>query len=167
MAPLEFVAIDKLGKRIETPRRNKHLLVITDWFSKPGKTSALSSITTEAVAKAFVINSVMTCGSPVWLLSDNGPQFTARFFSHVHRIHFIKKLFTMAYSSQCIGQTERQHQTIMSELRHYIAENPKAWDLLSGVLMYAYNIQVHRTTKCAPFDLMLSCPPPSFTLEHS
>lgn len=64
-------------------------------------------------------------------------------------------LFTTTYHPQCNGQTKRSNRAILQALRHYIADHPKDWNLYSDILDYAYNTQVHRATKCAPFELVL------------
>ena len=163
-APLEFVTIDTLGELIRTPRGNRFLLVITDRFSKIVRTVPLKSISAESVAKAFVTHWVMVYGPPLWLLSDNGKQFTARFFQHVCRILGIENLFTTTYHPQCNGQVERFNRTILAGLRHFIGDHPKEWDMYSDSLTYAYNTQVHRSTNCSPFELVLSRAPPPLAI---
>lgn len=95
-APLKCMAIEIFGEFMETPRRNKYLLVITDRFSNLVRTVPISSITIEAVAKAIITLSVMSYGSPVWLPSENIPQLIARFLQFVCGIREVKTL-----SSQC------------------------------------------------------------------
>ena len=163
-APLEFLAIDLLGELIRTPRGNRFLLVITDRFSKLVRTVPLSSISAESVAKAFVTHWVLIYGPPIWLLSDNGKQFTARFFQNVCRILGVENLFTTTYHPQTNGQVERFNRTIISGLRNYIADHPKDWDLYTDMLTYAYNTQVHRITNHAPFELVLSRSPQALVM---
>ncbi|MEM6472591.1 MAG: chromo domain-containing protein [Planctomycetota bacterium] len=52
-------------------------------------------------------------------------------------------------------------------LRCFVDENPQDWDVYAPALTYAYNMQVHRSTKTRPFDLILSRPPPDFTAHHN
>lgn len=158
-APLESVAIDIHGELMETSRRNKYLVGTTERFSKLVKTVPHSSSTAETVAKVFDTNWEMSYWSSVWLLSNKGPKFTARFFQHICRLLCIHKLFTTTYQSQSNGQAERSNCTIITGLRHYVANNPKDWELSSDVLTYVTTTQVHGTTKCAPFDLVLSRSP--------
>ena len=163
-SPLEFVAIDLLGELIKTPRGNRFLLVISDRFSKLVRTVPMKTITAEAVAKAFVTHWVMAYGPPVWLLSDNGKQFTSRFFQHVCRILGVENLFTTTYHPQTNGQVERYNRTLLSAIRTYVSDHPKDWDLFTDVITYSYNTQVHRVTSCTPFELVLSRPPSSLVL---
>ena len=164
-APLEFVSIDLLGPLLRTRRGHEHLLVITDRFSKLVRTVPMKRITAGDVAKAFVTYWIFVYGPPVKVLSDNGKQFTAKFFMDVCRILGVKNVFTTTYHPQTNGQAERFNRTILTALRHYTAEHPKDWDLFTDALTYAYNTQVHSTTQVAPFELVVSRKPPPLAIE--
>ncbi|CDF38075.1 unnamed protein product [Chondrus crispus] len=96
-APLEFVAIDILGELITTKRGNRYILVISDRYSKLVRTVPLKKISAAHIAQAFVHHWVFVYGPPFKLLSDNGTQFTARFFQNVCRILGIRNVFTTTY----------------------------------------------------------------------
>ncbi|CDF35613.1 unnamed protein product [Chondrus crispus] len=115
-APLEFVAIDILGELITTKRGNRYILVISDRYSKLVRTVPLKKISAAHIAQAFVHHWVFVYGPPVKLLSDNGTQFTARFFQNVCRILGIRNVFTTTYHPQANGQVERFNRTLTSAL---------------------------------------------------
>ena len=166
-APLEFVAIDILGPLRPTPAGNKYLLVITDRFSKLTKTVPLKTVTSFNVATAFCRNWVFVYGPPVYLLSDNGGQFTSKYFSTICNILGVRNLYTSAYHPETNGQAERFNPTILSALRRYICEDATDWDQFSDAVTYGYNCQVHRITGVAPFELVLSRPPGHLSLENT
>ncbi|CDF38384.1 unnamed protein product [Chondrus crispus] len=143
-APLEFVAIDILGELITTKRGNRYQLHI---------------------AQVFVHHWVFVYGPPVKVLSDNGTQFTARFFQNVYRILGIRNVFTTTYHLQANGQVERFNRTLTSALPKYVGEHPKDRELFSDAVTFAYNTQVHRTTNIAPFKLVLARAPRSIALQ--
>lgn len=138
-APLEFISMDLLGELITTPRKNRWLLVITDRFTKLVCTVPLRRVSAAAVAKAFVHHWVFVYGPPLKVLADNGKQVTARLFQESFQILGIRNLFTTTYHPQTNGQVERFNRTILSALRHYVAEHPKDWDLFTDALTFAYN----------------------------
>jgi transposase InsO family protein len=158
-APLEYVAIDILGELVKTPRGNRYLLVMTDRYSKLTKTVPLRRITTNVIAHAFITHWVLNYGPPTYVLSDNGKQFTAKFFMDVCRIVGTKNYFTTTYHPQANGQVERFNSTLVQAMRHFIADHPRDWDLYSDAVTYAYNTQPHSSTHVAPFELVLSNPP--------
>ncbi|CDF32406.1 unnamed protein product [Chondrus crispus] len=145
----------------------KYLLVITDRFTKPTQVVALRSVTAYVVAVAFCEAWVFKCGVPKTLLSDNGPQFSARFFRSVCEVLGVTNLFNSAYHPQTNGQTERYNRTIVAMLRNYVNEHQNDWDVYARALMYAYNCHLHRSIRTPPFDLVLTRPPPDFSLHHS
>jgi Integrase core domain len=81
--PLESVAMDILGPLPKSKHGNRFLLVITDRYSKVTQTVPLRAITALSVARAFCEQWVYVYGAPVTLLTDNGPQFTAKCFEAV------------------------------------------------------------------------------------
>lgn len=144
--------IEKLLK----PFRGSNIqLLITDRYSKLLCTFLLKKITIASSAMAFVTSRVLIYGSPKWLLPDNEKQFTIRFFKHVCKILGVENLFKLFHHPQCNGQTERFNLTVFPTLRHYVSYHSKNWDLYTDVLAYAFNRQVHRATKCIPYELFL------------
>jgi transposase InsO family protein len=79
-SPFKSVAMDILGPLPKTRHGNRFLLVIADRYSKLTRTVPLRVTTALAVAKDFCDHWVFVFGPPVSLLTDNGPQFAAKFF---------------------------------------------------------------------------------------
>ena len=163
--PLEFLAIDILGPLPKTPRGNQFILVVCDRFTKLVRTIPLRTITSLAVAQAFCYHWVFVYGMPKTLLSDNGTQFSSKFFQACCIELGIKQVFTTAYHPQCNGQVERFNRTIVSQLRAYVGEHQNDWDLYHGALTYSYNNQIHSSTGVTPFELVLSRPPPQLAVQ--
>ena len=163
--PLEFVAMDLLGPLPKTKSGHVYVLVITDRFSKLTRAIPLGSTTASSVAKAFLEHWVYVYGVPNYLLTDNGPQFAAKFFDTVCGMLGVKHFFTTAYHPQTNGQAERFNKTILDRIRHYVVEHQADWDKFIQPLAYAYNMQVHRVTNTTPFDLVLSRHPPDIIIR--
>ena len=162
--PLESLAIDILGPLPKTKTVKRFLLVITDRFSKLTQVVALRTITAYTVPVAFCKSWVFKYGVPRTLLSDDGPQINANFFHSTCGVLGITNLYTSAYNPQTNGKVERYNRTIASMLRNYVGEHQDDWDVYVRPLTYAYNSHVHRTTRTMPFELVLSRPPPEFSL---
>ena len=155
-APLEFAAIEILGELISMRRRNRYILVISNRLSKLIRTVPLKEITAVHIAQAFVHHCLFVYGPPVKFLSDNGKQFTARFFQNVCRILGMRDVFTTTYHPQANGQVERFSLTPTSALRMCVGEHPDDWDLFSDAVTIAYNTQHHRITNIAPVELVFA-----------
>ena len=52
-------------------------------------------------------------------------------------------------------------------LRNYLGEHQDDWELYVGPHTYAYNSHVHCTTRTTPLELVLSRPPPEFSLRRA
>ena len=127
----------------------------------------LRRIDTYTVAVAFVEAWILKYGPPKTLISDNGKQFAAKFFQAVCSLPGLSNIFTFTYHPQTNGQVERYNRTIIAMLRNYVNEQQDDLDRYATALTYAYNNQVHRSTGTTPFSLVLSTPPPEFSLHHS
>ena len=49
----------------------------------------------------------------------------------------------------------------------FFEEHQDSWGKYATALTYAYICHVHRTTGSTPFDLILSQPPPAFSLHRT
>ena len=141
---------------------------MSECFSKLTQTVPLRRIDAYTVAVAFVKAWVFKCGPPKTLISDNGKQFAAKFFQAVCSLLRISNIFTSRYHPQTNGQVKSSYnRTILAMLRNYVNEHQNDWDRYATALTYSYNCHVHRSTKKVPFNLVLSRPPPKFSLHHS
>ncbi|GFX96372.1 uncharacterized protein TNCV_2054911 [Trichonephila clavipes] len=57
------------------PERYRFVLVITDHFTKWSELIPLRKTSAQAIANAFFENYISRYGAPIFLISDNGPQF--------------------------------------------------------------------------------------------
>ena len=93
-APLESVGLDILGPLTQISSGNRFIVAIADLFSKLCRFKALRTITAEKLARNFAEEWVFTYGPPEKLLSDNGPQLTAKMFKEACRLMGVRNVFT-------------------------------------------------------------------------
>ena len=165
--PLKDLCIEILGSLTKTKSGNRFLVVTTDRFTKLTQVAALKRIDAYHVARAFTESWVFKYGPPKTLISDNGKQFASKFFQNVCSLLGVTNIFTSTYHPQTNGQVERYNRTILAMLRNYVGEQQDDWDQYVSALTYAYNCHVHTSTGTTPFDLVLSRPPPPFSLHRS
>jgi hypothetical protein len=115
------------------------------------KTVPLRTVTALSVARALCDRWAYVYETPVSLLTDNGPQFTAKFFQTVCDELEIKKVFTTAYHPQTNGQVERYNRTIIASLRGYVAARQDDWDDYTSAVTFAYKYRVHSSLGMPPF----------------
>ena len=81
--PGQLVAMDFVGPLPETARGNKHMLVITDAFSKYAEVIPLPDQTAEGTANALMWNYFCRYGVPTILYSDQGRNFESSVIQHI------------------------------------------------------------------------------------
>ena len=96
-----FVVVDRLTKQA-------HFLPTTSEVDAP------------EIAELFLNGIWKLHGTPCEVISDRGPQFTAKFLRQVFRCLGIKSALTTAYHPQADGQTERVNQELEQYLRAFI-----------------------------------------------
>ena len=77
------VAMDILGPLPQTPRDNKYILVIGDYFTKWTEAYAIPNMEAETVANIFVNEFVARHGPPEFLHTDQGKNFESNLMKEV------------------------------------------------------------------------------------
>jgi transposase InsO family protein len=111
-----------------TKSGNKYLVVFGDRYYNAMRVVAVPNITTETLARAFVLDWVAVYGITLHLLTDNGTQFISKFFQTVYRLLGVKQLFTIAYHPSTNGQVEHFNQTVLKSVTHFVSEHQDDWD---------------------------------------
>lgn len=100
---LDFVGIDVIWELITTKRGSRYLLVTSERYSKLVWTVPINRISAAQISLAFVHHRVVVYGFPLTLSSNNGKQFTAKFFQHFCWFLALRNLFTTTYHPQING----------------------------------------------------------------
>lgn len=84
--PLEFLAMDLLCPLPKTNNGNKHVLVITDRFSKICRAVPPPNIELATVTQAFLKPWLYPYGVPLYIPKNNSPQFGSKIFASVKNL---------------------------------------------------------------------------------
>lgn len=128
-APMERIAIDILGPLPETPRKNKFILVVSDYFTKWTESYPLPNQEATTVAEKLVNEFICRFGVPRELHSDQGRNFESKVFAEICKLLDIGKTRTTPLHPQSDGQVERFNRTVVEMLHGKIKEDQKDWDL--------------------------------------
>ncbi|GFW46657.1 retrovirus-related Pol polyprotein from transposon 412 [Trichonephila clavipes] len=153
--PNEIVTLDLLGPYpASRPERYRFLLVITDHFTKWSELIPLRKASAQAIANALFENYISRYGSPISLISDNGPQFISEVFEHLsHRLD-IKHMKTVTYRPQA-NLTERVNRNLVQMIACFVKENHENWDRFLHKFAFALRTSVNETTNKTPAELFL------------
>jgi hypothetical protein len=102
-------------------------------------------------------NSRIVClyGVPKKIVSDQGTQFTSRFWQKLHESMDTKLNFSSAYHPQTDGQTERTNQILEDMLRACALKNSDSWNKSLPYAEFAYNNSYQSSIKMAPLRLCM------------
>ena len=151
--PLELVCMDFVS--LETSAGGyKHILVVTDHFTKYACAYPTRSQHASVVAKILVEQFVVHYGIPERLHSDQGANFEGRVIRNLCNLLGMKKSRTSPYHPQGDGITERFNRTLLSMLSTMELDKKTNWKEHVAPLVHAYNCMRHETTGHTPFFLM-------------
>ena len=131
----------------------KHILVMTDMFTKYVVTTPLINTVSQTVAQAIVETWILRFGVPDTLHTDQGTNFNSLLIKELCKLLKIDKSRTTAYHPEGNGQVERFNRVIADTISKYCARNPRDWDTVLPFITIVYNTSVHRTTGVTPFSL--------------
>ena len=95
------------------------ILVITDRLNKGIILIPILSISTPAVATAFIERYIPYHGLPKAIINDKGTQFTNAIWATLYKTLGIKRRLSSAYHPETDGATERANQVIQPYLHAY------------------------------------------------
>ena len=132
----------------------KHILVITDWFTKFVVSTPLVGTESEDGARAIVEKWVLKFGVPDVLHTDQGKNFGNQLILDMCRLLKIDKTRTSPYHPQGNGQVERHNRILADVISKFCADNPWTLDEMLPYVDFVFNTTVHRTTEATPFSLV-------------
>ncbi|CAH1253110.1 RTL1 [Branchiostoma lanceolatum] len=149
----ERVAMDFMGPFPETPKGNKHILVISDYMTKWVEAVALPDQKATTVVRALIDTWITRFGVPYQLHSDQGRDFDSQIVHTLCQELGIKKTRTTAYHPEGDGMVERFNRTVCQILTMYVNDSHTDWDARLQSALFAYRTSVHSSTDYTPFFL--------------
>ena len=151
--PNETVSMDFMGPFNTTNRGNKHVLCITDHFSRYARAYALPDQTAQTVAACFVDRWICEDGEPYKIHTDQGANFESDLIKEVCKLHKIGKTRTSPYHPQGNAVTERYNQSITDIVAKLVKKEEFNWDSVLPKAVAAYNSTEHSMTQFTPMKL--------------
>jgi hypothetical protein len=151
---------DEIGMDFITglPRSNRghdSIWVIVDRLTKVAHFLPVN--TTDRVGKLadlYISRIVSLHGTPKIIVSDRGPQFTARFWQKLQEAMGTKLSFSTAYHPQTGGQTERVNQILEDMLRACVLAYGTKWEDCLPFAEFSYNNSYQASLQMAPFEAL-------------
>ena len=127
-APMDRLGTDFLGPLPLTPRGNRYILVVTDYFTKWVEIFALPDQTAITTAEVILNEVIARYGCPFEIHSDQGRNYESTIFTELCRMLEIRKTRTSPGNPQCNGQTERFNKTLIRMIKAYLKGQQRDWD---------------------------------------
>lgn len=150
--PLAVVAIDTMSMNQPTRKRNSHIIVAIDVFTKYIATKALPTLSAEETS-TFLNEYVTYLGIPGAILTDNAPEYKGE-FAELLETYGIEDRKSSAGHSQGNAVCERAIQTVQDRLGTSTIDEPTHWDEKLPITTYNINSSYHSTTRFTPYELM-------------
>jgi hypothetical protein len=151
--PFELMGMDILTDLITTKNGNKHIVVLTDYYTKWPEAFAVADMSAETLAKIIAAQIFTRHGAPERIITDRGGDFMADVYRQVTEMLQMKHSPTTPYHPQTDGQCEKMIGTITGILAR-IAKTENDWDEQLPFALYAYRGAVHETTRETPFFMV-------------
>lgn len=153
-APLDRLATDILGPFPVTPRGNRYVLIVTDYFTNWVEILAVPDQTAITCADRILTEVISRFGCPLDLHSDQGANYRSNIFKELCRLLEIRKTQTTPRNPKCNGKVERFNKTLVRMIRAYLRGQQREWDRYLGCLAAAYRATPHEATGLTP-NLMM------------
>ncbi|BHF67842.1 hypothetical protein SprV_0301087100 [Sparganum proliferum] len=153
--PNEVIGVDLMGPMPPSPRGNRYILVLVDFFTKWCEAVPLPQADAITVAKAILSEWISRHGVPERLHSDQGAQFESRLMGELCELLQIRKSRSTPWHPQGNGQVERTNRTLRGLIQSFVNGCPgSSWDVALPQCLLAYRSATHSSTGHTPFALM-------------
>lgn len=151
--PFEKIAMDAVGPLPITSDGNKHIIVISDYFTRWVEAYPIPNLLSETVIPVLE-KFIATHGIPEHLTTDRGKSFLSDLIWKVYDKLEIKKHTTTSYHPSADGVVERANGTIINTLKHLVDKTNENWDKLLHFALLAYRTAYHTSIKDTPAHLV-------------
>ena len=155
--PMDTLHLDHLGPLPTTPRRNTHILVTIDSFTKYVWLFPTKQTGSQAVIKNME-SIFQTYGTPRRIIADRGRAFDCEAFKKFCKRLGITLILTAVATPRANGQVERINAVIINRLMA-ISPNENEWDKNIHTVKMCINNSKSQATGKTPNELLLGNTP--------
>ncbi len=149
-----MLGVDLMGPFPKSGKQNEHLLVVVDYCSKWVELFPLRTAKAPQIARILVEEIFTRWGTPAYLVSDRGAQFTSHLINLICKQWGVVQKLTTAYHPQT-NLTERVNRTLKTMMASYVEEHHRQWDRWLAEFRFAINTAWHESTGYTPAEVAL------------
>uniref|UniRef100_A0AAR2KP64 Gypsy retrotransposon integrase-like protein 1 n=1 Tax=Pygocentrus nattereri TaxID=42514 RepID=A0AAR2KP64_PYGNA len=152
--PGYMLGVDLMGPLPKSPRQNEYLLVMVDYCSKWVEMFPLRTARAPQIARILVTEVFTRWGTPAYLVSDRGAQFTSHLIHETCREWGVVQKLTTAYHPQT-NLTERINRTVKTMIASYVRDKHRLWDRWLSDFRFAIDSAWQESTGFTPAEVAL------------
>lgn len=152
--PFDTLHVDHCGPFPISKKKNCHILVIIDAFTKFIFVKPVKSVKTSITIQIFE-DYFSLFGVPRRVISDRGTCFTSKEFSDFINKKGIKHILNAVASPRANGQVERYNRTIVDALTAANHDKPEnEWDLRLPQIQWSLNNTINKAIGRTPSEML-------------
>ncbi|CAF4942750.1 unnamed protein product [Rotaria sp. Silwood1] len=152
--PFQVIGMDFCGPLKRTPRENRYVLIITDYFTRHVVAIPLPNCSAEKTAEALFNEYFCKFGVPSLIITDQGSHFRNQLLSNMRLLIGYNHIYSTPYHPQTNGIVERFNSTFIPQISKLQDSENNNWDEYLQAVVFAYNSGTHKTTKYSPYELL-------------
>ena len=156
-SPIAFGPNDRIHLDLFSPgplsvSGNRHILVVTDAFTKYTELVAIPDKNARTVAEAFFDKWVLRHSVPHLIIHDGGREFENSLMADLRELLGVERIAISPYSPWVNSAAESFNREIIRYLKLHLTNSTTGdWERLLGPLQFAYNTATHKSTSLTPF----------------
>ncbi|MCO5614183.1 hypothetical protein L7F22_068464 [Adiantum nelumboides] len=152
--PFEKWGIDAMGPLPRTKNGKLYILVAIDYMTRWVEAQSVTRVNEKTVSRFVYTYICCRFGTPLEIVSDNGPGFRKGLLTEVcEELHILHRHST-PYYPQSNGLVEKANGIIAEIIRKMVKNRTKLWDDFLDGALWAYRTTYKEATEFTPFHLV-------------
>ena len=151
----EKISMDVSGPSGETPRGDKYIVNFVDWLTNWPEAFAVPDKKAQTVAGLLLTKIIPRFGTPLELVSDNGPENDNEIMQQTVESLNIKHIVTSPYHPQSNAKVERFHSFLGDTLAKLTDGEKGNWDLFLTQALGTIRFSINEVNRFSPNFLLL------------
>ncbi|MCO5569835.1 hypothetical protein L7F22_023549 [Adiantum nelumboides] len=152
--PFEKWGIDAMGPLPRTANGKLYILVAIDYMTRWVEAQSVAKVNEKTVSKFVYTHICCRLGTPLEIVSNNGPGFERGLLTKVCEELKISHRHSTPYYPQSNGLVEKANGIIAGIIRKMVESKPKRWDNFLDGAIWAYRTTYRDATQFTPFHLV-------------
>ncbi|MCO5572721.1 hypothetical protein L7F22_026480 [Adiantum nelumboides] len=152
--PFEKWGIDAMGPLPRTANGKLYILVAIDYMTRWVEAQSVAKVNEKTVSKFVYTHICCRFGTPLEIVSDNGPGFRRGLLTEVCEVLKISHRHSTPYYPQSNGLVEKANGIIAGIIRKMVESKPKHWDNFLDGAIWTYRTTYRDATQFTPFHLV-------------